>query len=193
VWRCRRAAISSGGRSGSGRDQAAASVDVWRRTVAELPLATRAWRDSWMEATVGVVGVGGGGGAGGDGRQPGVEEGISEELDEGGRAHAAEGGEDKGEVVSLQQLAPRGVLGDLLRGASREDPGGGECRRVKVGREEGAGEGGVDSEGAGPADGGEDGVHLAAVYLPVSCDPHTVGGGLVRNGTTDRHDRGPFR
>jgi hypothetical protein len=54
-----------------------------------------------LEAAVGVVGVGGGGGAGGDGCQPGVEEGISEELDEGGRAHAAEGGEDKGEVVSL--------------------------------------------------------------------------------------------
>jgi len=31
------------------RNQAAASVAVWRRTVAELPLATRACRDSWKQ------------------------------------------------------------------------------------------------------------------------------------------------
>ena len=54
------------------------------------------------------------------------------------------------------------MLGDLLRGASREDLDGGHGCRVEVGREEGAGEGGVDGEGAGAADGGEDGVHLAA-------------------------------
>jgi hypothetical protein len=43
------------------------------------------------------------------------------------------------------------MLGDLLRGASREDLDGGDGCRLKVGREEGAGEGGVDGEGAGVA------------------------------------------
>ena len=41
-------------------------------------------------------------------------------------AAIAEGDEDEGEVVPLQQLASCGVLGDLLRGAGREDLDGGE-------------------------------------------------------------------
>ena len=40
--------------------------------------------------------------------------------------YPAEGGEDEGEVVPLQQLASCGVLGDLLRAAGREDLDGGE-------------------------------------------------------------------
>ena len=48
-----------------------------------------------LEAGEGVVGVGCGGGAGGNGGEAGVEEGIADEVDKGGWADPAQGGEDE--------------------------------------------------------------------------------------------------
>ena len=115
-----------------------------------------------LEAGEGVVGVGCGGGAGGDGGEAGVEEGIADEIDEGGWADSAEGGEDEGEVVTAEGFAAGGVFGNLLCRAGGEDVGGGDDGVGEVGGEEGAGEGGVDGERAGAVGGGEDGVDLAA-------------------------------
>ena len=95
---------------------------------------------------VGSVVAGGAGmdGADGEGRVDGADE-----VDEGGRADAAEGGEHEGEEVDVEVLEAGGVLGRLVRGGCVGDGGG------EVSGEERAGVGGVEGEGAGAGGVGE--------------------------------------